>query len=164
MESPAPKQKSVVKGSSGSFPAAAVRLRATHGGKAYRTNFGFRDISEKGTVRIGSVVIDVNDFAPMMAFWQAALRYVPVRPPTPGDPFVILKDPTGKGPNISIDEMPPERGRLHLDLYTDDQEREVERLLRLGATRYRPREPGEDFVVLADPEGSLFCVVDTTTP
>jgi Glyoxalase-like domain len=88
----------------------------------------------------------------MMAFWQAALRYVPVRPPTPGDPFVILKDPTGNGPNVSIDEMPPERGRLHLDLYTDDQEREVERLLRLGATRYRPREPGEDFVVLADPE------------
>ena len=119
---------------------------------------------EKGTVRIGSVVIDVNDFAPMMAFWQAALRYVPVRPPTPGDPFVILKDPTGKGPNVSIDKMPPERGRLHLDLYTDDQEREVERLLRLGATRYRPREPGEDFVVLADPEGNLFCVVDTTTP
>jgi len=56
-----------------------------------------------------------------MAFWQAALRYVPVRPADPGDPFVILKDPTGKGPNVSIDEMPPERGRLHLDLYTDDK-------------------------------------------
>ncbi len=116
---------------------------------------------EKGTVRIGSIVIDVNDFARMMAFWQAALRYLPRRPPTPGDPFVILKDPAGNGPNVSIDGMPPERGRLHLDLYTDDQEGEVERLLGLGATRYRPRESGEDFVVLADPEGNLFCVVDT---
>jgi hypothetical protein len=50
---------------------------------------------------------------------------------------------------------------LHLDLYTDDPEGEVERLLHLGATVYRPRESGEDFVVLADPEGNLFCVVDT---
>jgi len=118
-------------------------------------------LMEKDTVRIGSIVIDVNDFARMKAFWQKALGYAPRRPPTPGDPFVVLKDPAGKGPNVSIDQMPPERGRLHLDLYTDDQEGEVERLLALGATRYRPHEPGEDFVVLADPEGNLFCVVDT---
>lgn len=116
------------------------------------------------TVRIGSIVIDCDDFGRVMAFWQEALRYVPVRPPTPGDPFVILKDPAGNGPNVSIDQMEPERGRLHLDLYTDDQEGEIERLLRLGATRYRPREPEEDFVVLADPEGNLFCVVDTKAP
>lgn len=112
-------------------------------------------------VRIGSIVIDVDDFDRMMAFWQAALRYVAKYPVNPEDPFVILKDPAGTGPNVSIDPMPPERGRLHLDLYADDQEGEVERLLRLGATRYRPREQGEDFVVLADPEGNLFCVVDT---
>ena len=118
-------------------------------------------IMERGKVRIGSIVVDCNDFDRMMAFWQEALGYVPGRPPTPGDPFVILKDPSGRGPNVSIDGMPPERNRLHLDLYTDDQEGEVERLLRLGATRYRPREPGEDFVVLADPDGNLFCVVDT---
>ncbi len=115
----------------------------------------------KSTVRVGSIVIDVDNFAQMMTFWQEALGYAPGRPPTPDDPFVILKDPTGKGPNVSIDQMEPYRGRLHLDLYTDDPDREVERLLRLGATVYRPREPGEDFVVLADPEGNLFCVVDT---
>ncbi len=116
---------------------------------------------EKGTVRIGSIVIDVDDFPRMMTFWQKALGYVPSRAPTPDDPFVILKDPARRRPSVSIDGMPPERGRLHLDLYTDDQVGEVERLLRLGATRYRPPEPGEDFVVLADPEGNLFCVVDT---
>src|SRR5712692_6490208 len=65
-----------------------------------------RSSMEKDTVRVGSIVIDVDDFDRMMAFWQAALRYVPGRPPTPGDPFVILKDPAGKGPNISIDAMP----------------------------------------------------------
>lgn len=115
-------------------------------------------------MKIGSIVIDVKDFERMMAFWQEALHYVPGRAPTPDDSFVILKDPAGGGPNVSIDGMEPERGRLHLDLYTDDPEGEVNRLLHLGATRYRPREPGEDFEVLADPEGNLFCVVDTRTP
>jgi|SRR3989304_5200595 len=118
-------------------------------------------VMEEDTVRIGSIVINCNDFARMMEFWQEALRYAARELPTPGDPFVILRDPEGKRPNISIDQGEPERGRLHLDLYTEDQEGEVERLLSLGATRYRPREPGEDFVVLADPEGNLFCVVDT---
>ncbi len=115
----------------------------------------------KSRVRIGSIVIDVDNFARMMAFWQETLGYSPGRPPTSDDPFVILKDPTGKGPNVSIDQMEPYRGRLHLDLYTDDPDGEVERLSHLGATVFRPREPDEDFVVLADPEGNLFCVVDT---
>lgn len=113
------------------------------------------------TVRVGSVVIDVRDFDRMMAFWQAALGYRPRNPPTPGDDFMVLKDPTGKGPNVSIDRMEPLRGRIHLDLYTEDPGGEVERLLRIGATLYHEREPGEDFTVLADPEGNLFCVIDT---
>jgi catechol 2,3-dioxygenase-like lactoylglutathione lyase family enzyme len=117
-----------------------------------------------GTVRVGSVVIDVKDFPKMAAFWQEALGYRQVRPPVPDDPFLILRDPAGKGPNVSIDGMEPYRNRIHLDLYTDDPEGEVERLLRLGAAVFRPREPGEDFTVLEDPEGNLFCVVDTRSP
>jgi len=100
----------------------------------------------------------------MMTFWQKALGYVARRPPAPDDPFVILRDLAGTGPNVSIDGMEPYRNVLHLDLYTDEPEREVERLLDLGAAVFRPREPEEDFVVLADPEGNLFCVVDTRTP
>ena len=55
---------------------------------------------------------------------------------------------------------PGRRSRLHLDLCAGDQAREVERLVALGAQRYawRYRE-GDDFVVLADPDGNLFCVV-----
>jgi hypothetical protein len=52
------------------------------------------------------------------------------------------------------------RSRLHLDLYTENQDGEVERLVRLGATRYPWRyKPGDDFIVLQDPDGNLFCVV-----
>src|SRR5207247_6795540 len=114
------------------------------------------------TVRIGSIVIDVKDFDRMLTFWQKALGYSPGRPLAPDDPFMILKDPAGKGPNVSLDGMEPYRNRLHLDSYTDDPEGEVERRIRLRASLSRPREEGEDFVALADPYGSLFCVLDTT--
>jgi len=89
------------------------------------------------------------------AFWQAALGYVMQTPPKDG--WVILTDPTGKGPNISLDrvEQPPplgETSRVHLDFYTDDGKGEVERLLALGATRYeRENSPDDDFVVLVRP-------------
>ncbi|HWC14212.1 MAG TPA: VOC family protein [Actinomycetota bacterium] len=116
-------------------------------------------------MKVGSVVIDCNDFETMFAFWRDALRYVPKHPPKE-DEWVILKDPKGIGVNVSIDKVPEPRvgkNRLHLDLYTQDQQAEVERLLALGATRHpRVAEEGEDFVVLADPEGNLFCVIDTS--
>ena len=97
-----------------------------------------------------------------MTFWQAALGYVPVRPASGG--FVILRDPEGKGPNISLDQMPTKRtgkrGWLHLDLYAEDQSAEVERLIQLGAVKYPWRyEPDADYLVLEDPDGNLFCVV-----
>ncbi len=57
--------------------------------------------------------------------------------------------------------------RLHLDLYAGDaadQAAEVERLVGLGAQRvdwpHHPEDP--DFVVLADPDGNRFCVIDTS--
>lgn len=55
--------------------------------------------------------------------------------------------------------------RVHLDLHVADaveQAAEAERLVALGATRVEwdtyPEDP--DFVVLADPDGNRFCVVD----
>jgi catechol 2,3-dioxygenase-like lactoylglutathione lyase family enzyme len=114
-------------------------------------------------VRIGSVVVDCNDFAGMLAFWQEALGYVAREPAEDG--WVVLRDPAGANVNLSLQQVPEPRSgknRLHLDLYTDDQAAEVERLLGIGATRHpRDPEPDDDFVVLEDPEGNLFCVVDT---
>ena len=114
-------------------------------------------------MRIGSVVIDCNDFAAMYDFWREALRYVPREPPEPDD-WGVLKDPTGSGVNVSLQAVPEPRtgkNRLHLDLYAENQSAEVERLLGLGATlQTRATEEDEDFVVLADPEGNLFCVID----
>lgn len=113
-------------------------------------------------MKIGSIVIRCYEFEKMLDFWKDALHYVP-REPAKSD-WVVLTDPKGVSPNISLDKSPAKReGKrswLHMDLYTDRQDEEVKRLLKLGATRYPWRYPeGADYVVLADPDGNLFCVV-----
>ena len=47
-----------------------------------------------------------------------------------------------------------------MDLYTSSRDNEVQRLLALGAQRYNWRyRPHGDFIMLEDPDGNLFCVV-----
>lgn len=112
-------------------------------------------------MRIGSIVILCYEFEKMLAFWQEALHYIAKEPAQNG--WVILRDPAGNGPNLSLDQVATKRkarSRLHLDLYADDQPAEVERLIKIGATRYPWRYPPDaDYVVLEDPDGNLFCVV-----
>ena len=87
----------------------------------------------------------------------------------PADDFILLRPRDGIGPNLSLDrvrsavQVPP---RIHLDLYTEDQAGEVKRLLALGATEihWDKRPPDADYVILADPEGNRFCVVDINRP
>lgn len=117
-------------------------------------------------VSIGSVVIRVSDLPKQIAFWQAALDYE-LREGDPKPDFAILKPKDGVGPNVSLDVAPssaPLPPRIHLDLYTDRQAHEVDRLCELGATRVQwGKKPADaDYVILADPEGNRFCVVDTT--
>ena len=118
--------------------------------------------TREASTAIGSIVVRCVEFERMLLFWSAALGYVADRPSAGG--FVILKDPTGRGPNLSLDRVtdgrPRPRGRIHLDLYSAVQDSEVARLESLGARRYPWRyEPGADYVVLEDPDGNLFCVV-----
>jgi hypothetical protein len=116
------------------------------------------------TIRIGSIVIHCHQFERMVAFWQQALHYVPREPPRGG--WVVLRDPEQRGPNLSFQARQttrPARSWLHLDLYTDNQDAEVERLIRLGAVRASWRYPASaDYVVLEDPDGNRFCVVQKT--
>ena len=114
-------------------------------------------------LRIGSIVLRVDDLERQTAFWEAALGYV--RRDETSDDFVLLRPSDGVGPNLSLDlarstvQLPP---RIHLDLYAEDQAGEVERLKALGATevQWDKRPPDADYVILADPEGNRFCVID----
>ena len=125
-------------------------------------NHNLDDTSRGHKMKIGSIVIRCYEFDKMLAFWQEALHYVPREPAKGG--WVVLRDPEGRGPNVSLDHVQEKRSgkrsRLHLDLFTNNQEVEVERLVKIGATRYPWKyKPGSDFVVLEDPDGNLFCVV-----
>jgi catechol 2,3-dioxygenase-like lactoylglutathione lyase family enzyme len=112
---------------------------------------------------LGTVVLGVDDFPRAKQFWMAALGYVPREPGD--DTFVVLVPPDGVGGRLSLQlsETPVQvLPRVHLDLYADDPDAEVARLIALGAERvdwdHYPADP--DFVVLADPEGNRFCVID----
>ena len=117
-----------------------------------------------GDLHLGTVVINVQDMRRAVAFWTAALGYV--RREQDWDPeFMMLIDPAGRQLPVSLqlaDEPPKEPVRVHLDLYTAEQARHVERLTTLGATRVDewPYPKGADFVVLRDPDGNEFCVID----
>lgn len=122
---------------------------------------------------VGTVVIGVGDIPRAMAFWGSALGYVPRRGEV-GDDWVILDPAAGIDVGTSIALMLSEtpvqdHPRIHLDLYAGDaadQAAEVERLVGLGASRvdWDGYDEGADFIVLADPDGNIFCVIDTGTP
>lgn len=117
-------------------------------------------------VQIGSIVLRVDDLERQTAFWTAALDYIP-REESRSDDFVLLRPRDGAGPNLSLDlahsevHLPP---RIHLDLYANNQAEEVERLVSLGATevQWEKRPSDADYVILADPEGNRFCVIDAS--
>lgn len=115
-------------------------------------------------IRVGSIVIRVDDLHRQAEFWRQALQY---ERRIDRHDYVLLAPAHGDGPNVAIDAMrstaqtPP---RIHLDLYADDQASEVERLISLGATEvlWDKRPTDADYVILADPEGNRFCVVDAS--
>ena len=123
------------------------------------------DIGEPvGDLHLATVVVNVQDMTRAVAFWTAALGYVPRE--QDWDPeFMMLVDPAMRRLPVSLQltgSPPEEPVRVHLDLYTSEQARHVERLVRLGAARVSewPYPDGADFIVLRDPDGNEFCVID----
>lgn len=114
--------------------------------------------------RVAAVLIDhpVESYGEAASFWAAATgseRSATGGPPD-DDPYESLRRLPG-GVQLELQRTgsgtPP---RVHLDIETDDVEAEVARLTALGATVVqRP----EDFVVLHDPGGLVFCVVPLQT-
>jgi catechol 2,3-dioxygenase-like lactoylglutathione lyase family enzyme len=117
-----------------------------------------------GDLYLATVVVNVQDMTRAVAFWCAALGYRP-RKKEPDPDFMMLDDPEGRRVSVSLQrstEPPKEPVRVHLDLYTSEQQRHVDRLVALGASRVEdwdyPDDP--DFIVLRDPDGNEFCVID----
>ena len=116
----------------------------------------------------GVVVLGVTDRQRAEEFWCAALGYQVREGPYGGWARVLTPPPGGSGAVIALQtsQTPPgDYPRLHFDLHVngvDEQAAEAARLVALGARRVNwdsyPDDP--DFVVLADPDGNRFCIVD----
>ncbi len=115
----------------------------------------------------GVVALGVTDVRRAAEFWSAALGYE-LREDGFGGWAKVLVPPSGAGTAIALQlsQTPPQdHPRLHVDLHVadaDEQETEAARLVTLGARRAEwdsyPQDP--DFIVLEDPEGNRFCIVD----
>ena len=120
-------------------------------------------------LRLGTIVIGAEDVGRAVAFWANAFGYEAVSFPGADDEFTILVPPDRVGTRIAVHRSATpvqERPRVHMDLVVDsqtEQASEIDRLLALGATRVAWPYPSDpDFVVLADPEGNRFCIVDAS--
>ena len=120
-------------------------------------------------VSIGMVVLGVSDMGRAVGFWSQALGYE-LREGGAGADWSSLTPAGGLGTGLGLQlsrTTAEKHPRAHLDLYAADkaeQAAEIERLVSLGAERVGwdlyPEDP--DFVVLADPDGNRFCIVDTS--
>lgn len=113
---------------------------------------------------IGSIVVNVTNIERAVDFWTQALGYV-VR--SGDETFAVLTDPNRRWANLSLqltDKPKQTLNRLHLDLYTHQQQAEVARLEQLGAKQIAwEYPPNPDFVVMVDPDSNEFCVIQTAT-
>jgi predicted enzyme related to lactoylglutathione lyase len=121
------------------------------------------------TLRIQCLCIDTADPAGLAAFWQSVLGW---RMSGEGNE-VVLEPPAGSqedgvAPDLLFLRVPEDKAgknRLHLDLRPEDQAAEVARLEALGARRADVGQgPDVSWVVMADPDGNEFCVLQPLTP
>ena len=116
-------------------------------------------------LKLARIVLDSTDVKRSAAFWSKALGYEvasksetfwSMRHPTDARATRLGLQPTDE--RKRVDEANP----LHLEVFTDDMEREARRLEKLGATRAKGWPYGEDdpnWIVMLDPDGHEFCIV-----
>jgi hypothetical protein len=107
-----------------------------------------------------NVTFDSADPPSHAAFWSAVTGYEPIME---RDDFVALQAPDNRGVRrilfFKVPEPKTAKNRMHVDLATKEPDTEIERLIRLGATRVADREGnGTSWTVMLDPEGNEFCV------
>jgi predicted enzyme related to lactoylglutathione lyase len=109
--------------------------------------------------------LDCLDPETLATFWVDALGYSSFRRARHAAEFWLLFPADDREPLIVLQQVADaKRGknRMHLDLHAEDLEGEVARLRALGARRLTedPVEvQGYAWLVMADPEGNEFCVV-----
>jgi len=116
------------------------------------------------TCRLDALTFDANDPLGLARFWAGVLGWEVSD--DPDDDIAILPS---DGTRFRIDFQPTQlqkvgQNQIHFDLTStspEDQQATVARSLELGARHVDVgQRPEEGHVVLADPEGNEFCVVE----
>ena len=116
------------------------------------------------TSQLVALVFDANDPAGLARFWSGVLGWEMVEDAPDG--FALLpNDDTGFRieffPTLEPKSVP---NQMHFDLTSaslEDQQQTVARALALGGRHIDVGQlPEEEHVVLADPEGNEFCVIE----
>jgi len=120
------------------------------------------------SLRLSELVLESRTPEDLARFWCDALHYVVLDREADGSlevgPFSGFG---GVQPTIILSacaEPSAQRGRLHIDVNPVGSTRaeEVERLCGLGAREADIGQTGQEpWTVLQDPEGNVFCVLDT---
>ncbi len=119
------------------------------------------------TVHLHALCFDALDPARLGEFWAGVLGWEVVNDPADGQAGIALlpNDDTGfRIRFLATDEPKNGPNQMHFDLTSatlEEQEQTVARALALGGRHIDVGQlPEEDHVVLADPEGNEFCVIE----
>jgi predicted enzyme related to lactoylglutathione lyase len=116
--------------------------------------------------RLSNVVVDAADPPALASFWSDLLGWEVTEV---DDDEVVVNAPPDDGWDLNLVFVPvadPKvtKNRVHLDLASqspDHQMAQVAHALSVGARRADIGQRNVPWVVLADPEGNEFCVLDT---
>ena len=121
--------------------------------------------------RLKEIVVDADNPARLARWWAQVADGYAVRPYdeeeiarlaalglTPETDTSVMVD--GPGPTLCFHLRTgprPFRNRIHLDLSSPQRDKEVARLMALGATFWRSEQ---NYTTLRDIEGNPFCIID----
>jgi predicted enzyme related to lactoylglutathione lyase len=118
------------------------------------------------TSRLISVTFDANDPVRLARFWATALHWDIDQSSDDEIDLVPTDNTRFRIVFISDPEEKMGRNRVHLDLTTtsfEDQDETVRELIAIGAHHIDIGQgPDEPHVVLCDPEGNEFCIIEPT--
>ncbi|MFF3584887.1 VOC family protein [Streptomyces mirabilis] len=115
------------------------------------------------TLSVASLTIDCADPAALADFWGKVLGR-PVGSGASADNASLDATEPVIGPKLFFQKVPEAKSvknRLHLDLFSEQYDQEIERLTGLGAKPLNEvKIPGARWTTFADPEGNEFDLVN----
>ncbi len=116
------------------------------------------------TSRLFALCFDANDPQGLARFWAGVLGWEMAADPSGGVALLPSDDTGFRIRFLPTQETKVGQNQMHFDLTSasmEDQQRTVQRALGLGARHIDVgQRPEEGHVVLADPEGNEFCVIE----